>query len=69
VAVYLIQQHYGSDISWIIWIGVAVFLGLLFYQHTLVKYNDLSKVNMAFFTTNGVASLAFGVLAILDFWV
>jgi 4-hydroxybenzoate polyprenyltransferase len=69
VAVYLIQQHYGSDISWIIWIGVAVFLSLLFYQHTLVKYNDLSKVNMAFFTTNGVASMVFGVLAILDFWV
>jgi 4-hydroxybenzoate polyprenyltransferase len=68
-AVYLVQQHFGTDISWIIWIGVAVFLGLLFYQHTIVKYNDLSKVNMAFFTTNGLASMVFGVLAILDFWV
>jgi 4-hydroxybenzoate polyprenyltransferase len=39
---------------------------LLAYQHLLVKPNDLSRVNMAFFTTNGIASLAFGSLVVID---
>ncbi|AEE53223.1 UbiA-like polyprenyltransferase [Haliscomenobacter hydrossis] len=52
--------------NWIHWVAAAVFLSMLFYQHTLVKPNDLSKVNLAFFTTNGVASLIFGTLVIVD---
>jgi len=52
--------------SWMLWIGTGIFLGLLVYQHYLVKPNDLSKVNMAFFTTNGIASMIFGTLTILD---
>lgn len=51
------------------WIGLALFVGLLIYQHTLVKPNDLSKINLAFFTTNGVASVVFGSLLILDFYI
>lgn len=46
--------------------GVGLFTGLLFYQHRLVTPTDLSKVNLAFFTTNGVASVLFAVLAIAD---
>ncbi len=56
-------------ISWIHWVAVGVFLGLLFYQHTLVKANDLTKVNLAFFTTNGMASAFFGILFVLDYFV
>ena len=48
------------------WIGFWIFSALLFYQHTLVKHNDLSKVNLAFFTTNGIASLIFGAFVIAD---
>jgi len=48
------------------WIGVILFIFLLSYQHVLVKPDDLSKVNLAFFTTNGVASIVFGALVILD---
>jgi 4-hydroxybenzoate polyprenyltransferase len=48
------------------WIGVALFIGLLIYQHLLVKPDDLSKVNMAFFTTNGIASVVFAVFVIAD---
>jgi 4-hydroxybenzoate polyprenyltransferase len=51
------------------WCGVAVFIGLLIYQHILVKPNDLSKVNMAFFTTNGIASVVFAVFVILDLFI
>lgn len=56
---------YGSFGIWY-WIGVGLFVGLLIYQHLLVKPNDLSKVNMAFFTTNGIASVVFAVFVIAD---
>ena len=50
----------------LLWLGTGIFLALLIYQHRLVKPDDLSKVNLAFFTTNGVASLVFCGLAIVD---
>lgn len=50
----------------LLWIGTGVFLALLVYQHLLVKPNDLRRVNLAFFTTNGFASLIFGACTILD---
>ncbi len=53
--------------SWVQWIGTAFFIVMLIYQHLLVKPNDLSKVNLAFFTTNGVASVTFAVFVIVDF--
>ena len=55
-----------SEVGWMLWTGTGVFLTLLVYQHFLVKPNDLSRVNMAFFTTNGIASLFFGSMTILD---
>ncbi len=51
------------------WIGAAVFCSLLIYQHTLVKPDDLSKVNRAFFTTNGIASVVFACLVILELYL
>jgi 4-hydroxybenzoate polyprenyltransferase len=59
---------YGHFGLWY-WIGVVFFCGLLGYQHTLVKPNDLKKVNMAFFTTNGIASVVFAIFVILDLFV
>jgi 4-hydroxybenzoate polyprenyltransferase len=47
-------------------IGGAIFSFLLIYQHTLIKHNDLKKVNIAFFTTNGIASIVFGFFVVLD---
>lgn len=52
--------------GWLLWAGTGIFLLLLTYQHFLVKPNDLRRVNLAFFTTNGIASLIFGTLAIAD---
>ncbi|MFM8371698.1 MAG: UbiA-like polyprenyltransferase, partial [Bacteroidota bacterium] len=40
--------------GWLLWTGTALFLVLLAWQHFLVKPNDLSRVNLAFFTTNGI---------------
>lgn len=51
------------------WIGVCFFSGLLIYQHTLVKPNDLSRVNFAFFTTNGIASVVFAVFVLADLFI
>ena len=55
--------------GWLLWVGTIVFGGILYYQHTLVKVNDLSKINLAFFTTNGIASVVFGTLFILDIFI
>ena len=55
-----------SDFSLYYWIGFGIFTALLIYQHLLVKQNDLSKINLAFFTTNGIASVVFGIFVIAD---
>lgn len=51
------------------WIGSAIFIILLFYQHIIVKPNDLSKINLAFFTTNGIASIIFSTFFLLDLFL
>ena len=51
------------------WVAGGLFLALLGYQQTLVSATDLSRVNLAFFTTNGVASVLFGGVVILDMYV
>lgn len=48
------------------WAGALVFSGMLLYQHLIVKPDDLSRVNMAFGTTNGVAGVIYGVAVITD---
>lgn len=58
-----------GNFSWFYWAGVFVFAFFLFYQHTLVKPKDLSKVNKAFFSSNGIASVVFCVFVLLDIFV
>ncbi len=48
------------------WVGAAVFTALLVWQHLLVKPDDLSRVTLAFQTTNGIASILFAIFVILD---
>lgn len=67
LASFLLYREYPA-FGWLHWAAAAIFIGLLAYQHTLVKPHDLSKVNIAFFTTNGVASLIFGAMVILDMY-
>lgn len=52
--------------SWIYYIGIAFFCAALIYQHLLVKPHDISKVNKAFATTNGYASVVFAICFLLD---
>jgi len=51
---------------WLYWIGAASFVSMLVSQHMLVKPHDLSKINIMFMTTNGIASVVFAVFAIAD---
>ncbi len=54
------------DFHWLYWIGAGIFIFLLFYQHLIVKEDDLSRVNIAFGTTNGIASVIFATFVIMD---
>jgi 4-hydroxybenzoate polyprenyltransferase len=64
--IFVTLPYIVSDLSWFYLAGVLFFIILLIYQHQLVKPNDLSKVNRAFFTTNGIASVVFAVFFLLD---
>jgi len=50
-------------LPWPAWAGITVVAGLLAYEHSLVRANDLSKLDAAFFTLNGYISISF-----LLFW-
>jgi 4-hydroxybenzoate polyprenyltransferase len=62
--VLLLAWLAGSfGLPWPAWAGIVVVAALLAYEHSLVKANDLSKLNAAFFTVNGYISMLF-----LLFW-
>jgi 4-hydroxybenzoate polyprenyltransferase len=58
-----------GQFSWLYQIGGIVFIGLLYYQHQIVKPHDLSKVNLAFATTNGIASVIFCIFVCADIFL
>jgi 4-hydroxybenzoate polyprenyltransferase len=51
------------------WVGAAIFTGLLIYQHSIVKPDNLSRVNRAFGTTNGIASVIFALLMLAELFL
>ncbi len=62
----LLVAYFNGSLGVIYLAGWGIFTALLIYQHTLVKPGDLSRVNAAFFTTNGVASVVFSMLFAID---
>ena len=68
VASVIAAGFYGR-FGWLYWIGIAVFAGMLFYQHSIIKPTDLRRVNLAFMTANGIASVVFAVFVIADLFV
>jgi len=68
-AAAVITAGFYGEFHWLYWVGILVFCGMLIYQHAIVKPNDLSKVNIAFMTANGIASVVFGVLVIVDLYL
>ena len=57
-------------LGWVYLAGVVLVAGLLVYEHSLIKKDDLSKVNMAFFNVNGIISIGLMAFVIVDcVWV
>jgi 4-hydroxybenzoate polyprenyltransferase len=65
-ASFIFLAGYLFDFHLIYFIGAALFIGLLIFQQSVVRVNDLSKVNLAFMTANGIASIVFSIFAISD---
>jgi 4-hydroxybenzoate polyprenyltransferase len=63
MVIMLAWLAWSFHLAWPAWVGIGVVAALLAYEHSLLKPNDLSKMNAAFFTVNGYISLLF-----LLFW-
>ncbi|MFN4122559.1 MAG: UbiA-like polyprenyltransferase [Flavobacteriales bacterium] len=66
---FIAAAGFYGDLGVLYWTGTAIFAALLVYQQSLVRPNDLSKVNLAFFTTNGIASVLFAAFVLADFFI
>ena len=62
----LFAAGFGLPVGAFYWLGVAVVAALLGYEHVLVRPGDLRRLDTAFFTMNGVISVAFAVFVIID---
>jgi 4-hydroxybenzoate polyprenyltransferase len=62
----LIGAGLGLDVGVFYWLGVAIVGGLLIYEHSLVRPGDLRRLDTAFFTMNGVISVAFFAFVLAD---
>lgn len=67
-AVFVVLPAFYISVGWFYYIGVAFYMALLVYQHRIVSPTDLSRVDRAFMTTNGIASVIFAVFYLLDIW-
>jgi 4-hydroxybenzoate polyprenyltransferase len=68
-AACVVYAGWLGNFGWIYWIGAAIFIGMLVYQHSIVRPNDLRKVNIAFMTANGIASAVFAIFVIADLFI
>jgi len=62
----LILVGWGTAAGWLYGVGVAVAASLLLYEHSLVRPDDLHRLDAAFFTMNGVISIAFFMFVLAD---
>jgi 4-hydroxybenzoate polyprenyltransferase len=57
---------WAAGLGWLAWVGVGAVAALLAYEHSMVSSEDLSKLDAAFFTMNGVISLTFFGFVLVD---
>ena len=62
----VISAGFIASFGLLYWTGVVVFVGMLIYQHSIVKADDLRRVNLAFMTANGIASVVFASFVLAD---
>ncbi len=65
----LVVAGITGPFDFLFWIGLGIFTLLIIYQHLIVKPTDFSRVNLAFATLNGFASIVFAVFVILDIYL
>ena len=63
---FLILLLFIPALGWVYFFGVILTAGLLFYEHSLVREDDLSLVNAAFFNINGIISVLLMFFVIVD---
>lgn len=68
-AFMVIYAGIRAGFGWIYYMGSVMFIGLLIYQHSIVKPDDLSRVNRAFGTSNGIASIIFASFVLLELFL
>ncbi len=68
IAAIIVAGRYG-EFGWLYWIGTTVFMCMLIYQHSIVKPTDLQRVNLAFMTANGIASVVFAIFVMADLFI
>lgn len=66
---FVVYTGYYGHFGYLYWIGAILFISLLIFQHTLVKPNDISKINLAFGTTNGIASVLYALFVIASLFL
>ena len=62
----LVAAGLGLPVGALYWIGVSAVAALLAYEHSLVRPGDLRRLDAAFFTMNGVISVAFAAFVVVD---
>nr|WP_285874258.1 UbiA-like polyprenyltransferase [Halalkalibacter oceani] len=60
---------FTTPLGWLYLIGVIIAGGIMLYEHTIVSDDDLTKVNVAFFTMNGILSIVMFIFTIGDVWL
>jgi 4-hydroxybenzoate polyprenyltransferase len=56
----------AAGLGWLWWLGLAITAAVLVYEHLIVRADDLSRVNRAFFTANGFVGIQLFVFALAD---
>jgi 4-hydroxybenzoate polyprenyltransferase len=69
VVLLVIRVGFLIDTGLYYWIAAAIFVSLLALQHIVVKRNSEKRINFAFASLNGLASLLFAVFTILSFYI
>ncbi|RUM61845.1 MAG: 4-hydroxybenzoate octaprenyltransferase [Persephonella sp.] len=67
--IFLILTGLFANLGIVYYIGLIILTAFLIYEHTLIKENDLSKINKAFFNINGIISILYMVFVALDIFI
>ncbi|MEQ1676330.1 MAG: UbiA family prenyltransferase, partial [Chitinophagaceae bacterium] len=68
-AAAVLSAGWNGHFGWLYFVGTAIFIVMLGYQHSIVKPTDLKRVNLAFMTANGIASVVFAIFVIADLFI